>query len=193
MAFLKTIPALESLREISTGQRDEFRDNGHLLVRGLLSAAEISVYHQLIVDAVRKQGRERRKTPERGIYGRAFGQMVNLWRGDEGVRQFVLSRRLGKVAADLLGVANVRIYHDHALFKEAGGRATYWHQDQYYWPLDTADTITLAMALTDQSIEMGMFVFASGSHKNGTIYGYEAFFRSRIVFTGNISGKIISL
>jgi ectoine hydroxylase-related dioxygenase (phytanoyl-CoA dioxygenase family) len=169
MALPKTIPTIDSLREISTSQRDEFRDNGHLLVRGLLSAVEMASYRQLIVDVVKRQSRERRKAPERGIYGRSFGQMVNLWRVDEGIRQFVLSRRLGKVAADLLGVANVRIYHDHALFKEAGGRATYWHQDQYYWPLDTADTITLAMPLTDQSIEMGMFVFASGSHKHGTV------------------------
>lgn len=169
MAVIKTIPLLDSLREISTAQRDEFRDNGHLLVRGLLSTGEAAAYRSLIVDAVKRQSRERKKLPERGIYGRAFGQMVNLWRGDEGVRQLVLSRRLAKVAADLLGVANVRIYHDHALFKDAGGRATYWHQDQYYWPLDTADTVTLAIALTDQSIEMGMFVFASGSHKNGTI------------------------
>jgi len=169
MAVLKTIPGLDNFREISTAQRDEFRDNGHVLVRGLLSVAEITVYHQVIADAVKRLGRERRKMPAKGIYGRVFGQMVNLWCGDEGVRQFVLSQRLGKVAADLLGVANVRIYHDHALFKEAGGRATYWHQDQYYWPLDTADTITLAMPLTDQSIEMGMFVFASGSHKSGTV------------------------
>ena len=169
MALSKTIPPLDNLREISTAQRDEFRDNGHLLVRGLLSAAEIGVYRQLIVEVVKRQSRERRKGPERGIYGRSFGQMVNLWRVDEGVRQFVVSRRLGKVAADLLGVANVRIYHDHALLKDAGGRATYWHQDQYYWPLDTADTITLAMPLVDQSIEMGMFVYATGSHKHGTV------------------------
>ena len=102
--------------------------------------------------------------------------MVNLWRLDEGIRQFVLSKRLGKVAADLLGVANVRIYHDHALFKEAGGRATYWHQDQYYWPLDTADTITMAMSLTDLSIGMGMFVFATGSHKLWNGDGFQAVF-----------------
>jgi ectoine hydroxylase-related dioxygenase (phytanoyl-CoA dioxygenase family) len=169
MAGSKTIPPLDGLREISTAQRDEFRENGHLLVRGLLATAEAAVYRQLIAEAVKRQSRERRKGPERGIYGRAFGQMVNLWRMDEGIRHFVLSKRLGQVAADLLGVANVRIYHDHALFKDAGGRATYWHQDQYYWPLDTADTITLAMPLTDQSIEMGMFVFATGSHRYGTI------------------------
>ncbi|GGB16757.1 phytanoyl-CoA dioxygenase family protein [Puia dinghuensis] len=169
MAQVKTIPSLEGFREISTAQRDEFRNNGHVRVRGVLSTVEVAVYRQQVVEAVKRQSREKRRLPEKGIYGRAFGQMVNLWRHDEGVRQLVLSKRLGKVAADLLGVANVRIYHDHALFKEAGGGATYWHQDQYYWPLDTADTVTMAMALTDQSIEMGMFVFATGSHKYGTI------------------------
>jgi len=169
MGGFQSIPLLDGLQEISTAQRDEFRQNGHLLVRGLLSAKEVGVYRQLIVDVVKRRSRERRHAPERGIYGRFFGQMVNLWRLDEGIRHFVLSKRLGKVAADLLGVANVRIYHDHALFKEAGGRATYWHQDQYYWPLDTADTITMAMPLTDLSIGMGMFVFATGSHKYGTV------------------------
>jgi ectoine hydroxylase-related dioxygenase (phytanoyl-CoA dioxygenase family) len=169
MVAPKTIPLLNSFRDISTAQRDEFRDNGHLLVRELLDVAEITVYRGLILEAVKRQNREKKKLPERGIYGRSFGQLVNLWRSDDSVRQFVLSKRLGKVAADLLGVANVRIYHDHALIKEANGRPTYWHQDQYYWPLDTADTITLAMALTDQSVDMGMFVFASGSHKYGTV------------------------
>ena len=169
MAQLKTIPPLDGFRAISTTQREEFRSNGHVRIRGVLTTAEVAVYRQLVVEAVKRQSREKKRLPEKGIYGRAFGQMVNLWRNDEGVRQLVLSKRLGKVAADLLGVANVRIYHDHALFKEAGGRATYWHQDQYYWPLDSADTVTMAMSLTDQSIEMGMFVFATGSHKYGTI------------------------
>jgi ectoine hydroxylase-related dioxygenase (phytanoyl-CoA dioxygenase family) len=175
MAVNRTIPMpppqlLDGKREISTAQRDEFRDNGHLLVRGLLDLPEMAVYRGVILEAVKKQSREKRRLPERGIYGRMFGQLVNLWRVDEGVRQFVLSKRLARVAADLLGVSGVRIYHDHALFKEAGGRATYWHQDQYYWPLDTADTVTMAMPLVDQSVEMGMFVFASGSHKNGTLW-----------------------
>jgi len=170
MTPAKLLTPLDDFIAISTSQRDEFRVNGHLLVRGLLSTSEAGVYRQQILDAVKRQSREKRKAPERGIYGRSFGQWVNLWRTDEGVRQLVLSRRLGKVAADLLGVANVRIYHDHALLREAGGRATYWHQDQYYWPLDTADTVTMAMPLVDQSVEMGMFVFASGSHKNGTVW-----------------------
>jgi len=169
MGNVKNMPQLNGFLNISTAQRDEFRENGHLLVRGVLDAPDAAIFRQLVVEAVKRHSRDKRQLPDRGIYGRAFGQMVNLWRLDEGVREFVLAKRLAKVAADLLGVANVRIYHDHALFKDAGGRATYWHQDQYYWPLDTADTVTMAMALTDQQIEMGMFVFATGSHRQGTI------------------------
>src|ERR1700748_3606340 len=108
MAAPKMIPQLDSFRDISTAQRDEFRDNGHLLVRGLLDSSEIGVYRGAILEAVKKQSRAKRKLPERGIYGRGFGQLVNLWRTDEGVRQFVLSVRLAGVAADLLGVSGVR-------------------------------------------------------------------------------------
>jgi ectoine hydroxylase-related dioxygenase (phytanoyl-CoA dioxygenase family) len=170
MVAMKDIPRLDGFREISISQRDEFRDNGHILIRDLLHAGEVAVYRPLILDVVKKYGREKHKLPERGIYGRAFGQIVNIWRLEEGVRQLVLSRRLAKTAADLLGVANVRIYHDQVLFKEPGGGPTPWHQDQYYFPLDTANTITLFMPLIDTSVDMGMLSFASGSHKNGTVH-----------------------
>jgi ectoine hydroxylase-related dioxygenase (phytanoyl-CoA dioxygenase family) len=167
--MLKTIPFLAPLPDISAAQRDEFRVNGHLLIRGVLTREETGVYRQHVLETAKRQSREKRKTPERGLYGRAFGQRLNLWRLDDGVRQVVLSARLAKIATELLGVPRVRLYHDHALLKEAGGRATYWHQDQYYWPLDTTETLSMAVALTEQTIEMGMFVFASGSHRFGTI------------------------
>ena len=36
----------------------------------------------------------------------------------------------------LLQTPGVRMYHDQALYKEAGGGYTPWHVDQFYWPLD---------------------------------------------------------
>lgn len=91
---------------------------------------------------------------------------MNLWELDEQVKQFTLARRFAKIAADLLGVDNVRIYHDQALYKEAGGGHTPWHQDQYYWPLDTQQTVTMWMPLVKVEEQMGMLTFASGSHVN---------------------------
>ncbi|MGI8907274.1 MAG: phytanoyl-CoA dioxygenase family protein, partial [Candidatus Sumerlaeaceae bacterium] len=59
--------------------------------------------------------------------------------------------------------------HDQALYKEAGGGPTPWHQDQFYWPLDTTDTITMWMPLVDVPLEKGALTFASGSHKDGNV------------------------
>ena len=98
---------------------------------------------------------------------------MNLWQADERVRRFVLARRFAQVAAGLLGVENVRIYHDQALFKEPGGGPTPWHQDQYYWPLDTEKTVTMWMPLVDIDADMGMLTFASGSHRRGAVFNHE--------------------
>jgi ectoine hydroxylase-related dioxygenase (phytanoyl-CoA dioxygenase family) len=46
-----------------------------------------------------------------------------------------------------------QIYHDQALLKESGGGITPRHQDQHYWPLDTADAVTMWMPLVDVTPE----------------------------------------
>ena len=106
---------------------------------------------------------------ERDTYGKAFLQIMNLWQLDEQVRTFSLAKRFAKIAADLLGVPNVRLYHDQALYKEAGGGLTPWHQDQYYWPLDTSNTVTMWMPLMNIDEAMGMLTFASGSQQAGFV------------------------
>ncbi|HMH20637.1 MAG TPA: phytanoyl-CoA dioxygenase family protein [Puia sp.] len=169
----KSLPALEELREISGAQRGEFKENGHFLTRNLVSADEMGLYRPLILEAVKMYRTEKRRIADRDTYGKAFLQVMNLWTRDEGVRQFVLAKRFARIAADLLGVSNVRIYHDQALFKEPGGGPTPWHQDQFYWPLDTHNTITMWMPLVDISLDMGMLTFASGSHHNGIIFDHS--------------------
>ena len=59
----------------------------------------------------------------------------------------------------------VRIYHDQALYKEAGGGITPWHADQYYWPLSTDKTITAWIPLQAVDLEMGPLEFSAGSHE----------------------------
>jgi ectoine hydroxylase-related dioxygenase (phytanoyl-CoA dioxygenase family) len=171
--MITSLPDLNDFKPIPEEQIQQFREEGHTLTPGLLSPREIAVYHKVISSAALKYNTEKRKLEERDTYGKAFLQIMNLWRHDENVRKLVLSKRLAKVAADLLGVKNVRIYHDQALFKEPGGGPTPWHQDQYYWPIDTHDTITMWMPLVDINVDMGMLTFASGSQKNGSIFDYE--------------------
>lgn len=161
------LPELQETIQISQEQVQEFRDKGHTIVRNILSDDEVKIYRDVIRDAADRFNTEKRKLQDRDTYGKAFLQIMNLWRNDENVRKFTLAKRFAKIAADLLGVENVRIYHDQALFKEAGGGPTPWHQDQYYWPVDTTNTITMWMPLIDINVDMGMLTFASGSHKKG--------------------------
>ena len=163
------LPSLSNFIEITAAQAEAFRTNGHTLVKGVLSPEEISVYRPVINEAAYKYNTEKRKMEERDTYGKAFLQIMNLWEVDEQVKKFTLAKRFAKIAAGLLGVQNVRLYHDQALYKEAGGGLTPWHQDQYYWPLSTFNTVTMWMPLMDINEEMGMLTFASGSHKEGFV------------------------
>lgn len=161
------LPALDNFKTINEHQLQEFRKNGNVLIHDILSADEISIYREVINTAAYKYNTEKRALEERDTYGKAFLQIMNLWEVDVAVKKFTLAKRFAKIAADLLGVENVRLYHDQALYKEPGGGLTPWHQDQYYWPLDTNNTITMWMPLIDITEEMGMLTFASGSQSVG--------------------------
>lgn len=147
----------------------EFREKGHTVVRGIASSDEVAAHRSAIVEAGQRRRSDHRPLAERDTYGRAFLQLMNLWTVDARVRSFVFGRRFARAAAELLGVDGVRLYHDQALFKEPGGGHTPWHQDQFYWPLDTPHTVTLWMPLVRVCEDMGSVVFASGSQRLGSL------------------------
>jgi ectoine hydroxylase-related dioxygenase (phytanoyl-CoA dioxygenase family) len=161
------LPDLAEEYAVSSGQTSQYQRDGHILLRGVASHTELAAFLPFIRSAVERFNIETRPLEERDTYGKAFLQVMNLWQRDEAVRRFVSSRRFAKIAADLMGVGGVRLYHDQALYKEPGGGKTPWHQDQYYWPLDTDKTITMWMPLVDVSAEMGTMLFASGSQQHG--------------------------
>lgn len=162
-----TLPDLSNPFELAPSAHQEYLKQGHAVVRGLASREEAAAYLPHIADALEKNKKEHRKLEERGTYHKAFIQVGNLWELSAKVKKFVFARRFAKVAADLMGVDGVRVYHDQALFKEPGGGPTPWHQDQFYWPIDTDKTITMWMPLCDCPLEMGSLVFASGQHTHG--------------------------
>jgi ectoine hydroxylase-related dioxygenase (phytanoyl-CoA dioxygenase family) len=151
-----------SAQEITTYQRD-----GHILLSQALPREAVSTYRDAINATVEARNTETRDLADRDTYGMAFLQTMNLWLHNEVIKAFVMAKRFAGIAAALMGVERVRLYHDQALFKEPGGGFTPWHQDQHYWPLDTDNTITLWMPLTDVTADMGTLEFASGSHTEG--------------------------
>jgi ectoine hydroxylase-related dioxygenase (phytanoyl-CoA dioxygenase family) len=149
--------------------------DGHCVVRGVGTGDEVAAARPAIAAAVARTRARMRPVDERSTYDRAFIQAMNLWTGDSAIRDFVCNPRYARLAAELLGVPSVRLYHDQALFKEPDGGHTPWHQDQVYWPLDTGlpggGTITMWMALHDIPVEVGSMTFADGSHLLGDLGG----------------------
>jgi len=171
---------------LSERQISDYQRNGHIKLSGVASAEEIAPYRQEILKEVELYRKDVKPLEERNTRGKAFLQKTGLWKNNEIIAGFVKARRFAKIAAELMGVSGVRIYHDQALFKEPGGGRTPWHQDQIYWPLDTRHTITMWMPLKDTPVESGSMSFASGSqvyeYINTTMISDEsdAFFKQYI-------------
>lgn len=175
--------------KLSPDQIVDFQADGHILLPEAARAAELAFYRAVIHRASYKYCRETRPLEERDTYGKAFLQITNLWENDKDIKKFVFAERFAQIAADLLGVKKVRLYHDQALFKEPKGGKTPWHQDQFYWNLDTDKMITMWMPLVDVSEEMGLISFATGSHKEKLVENISISDESEAIYTEFIEQK----
>jgi ectoine hydroxylase-related dioxygenase (phytanoyl-CoA dioxygenase family) len=161
--------SLEKPYDLAGESVESYRRCGHVLLREVADESVLGTYRPRITDYVKRKTADAAPLEERDAYHKSFLQVANLWEEDAAVRPFVVAQRFARIAAELMGVPAVRLYHDQALFKEPGGSATSWHQDQYYWPLDTDNCITMWMPLVDVPVEMGVLTFASGSHAGGLL------------------------
>ena len=166
-------PDIHSEYKLSAAQIAQFRKDGYIKLKKVLSPEALDYYGGEITRLVRAESKDTPPLEERTTYGKAFLQVTNLWLKSEIVRDFVFSKRLARMATELLRTRGVRIYHDQALCKESGGGHTPWHVDQFYWPLATARTVTAWIPLRAVPLEQGPLVFAVGSHRIKTGRGLE--------------------
>jgi ectoine hydroxylase-related dioxygenase (phytanoyl-CoA dioxygenase family) len=156
---------LNEFYQLSLEQIDFYRKNKYIKLKDVLDSETLKYYNKVISKKVDEINETNTPLEERSTYGKAFIQLFNLWLQDEAIKELVFSKRLAKLASDLMEVDGVRLYHDQALFKEAGGGITPWHSDQYYWPLATDKTITAWIPLQETTLNMGPLEFSAGSHQ----------------------------
>jgi ectoine hydroxylase-related dioxygenase (phytanoyl-CoA dioxygenase family) len=150
---------------IANRTRERFDSEGFVHLTGVLEPETLRAYGDHITQRVLAANPSPSSVADRSTYDRAFLQVMNLWRDDARVREFVFGQRLARVAADLMGVRGVRLYHDQALYKEPAGGFTPWHADQYYWPLASDRCCTAWIPLQRTSADMGPLAFSVGSHR----------------------------
>lgn len=160
-----TTSILETPYQLSAEQIDFYRTHKYIKLKGVLNKETIDYYNTIISNKVDEINDVDTPLEERTTYGKAFLQLFNLWLQDEIIKELVFSKRMAKIAANLMEVEGVRLYHDQALFKEARGGITPWHADQHYWPLATDKTITAWIPLQETPLNMGPLEFSAGSHQ----------------------------
>jgi ectoine hydroxylase-related dioxygenase (phytanoyl-CoA dioxygenase family) len=85
-----------------------------------------------------------------------------MWLSMEIFRQFVLSSRIAEIAAALMRVRRVRLYHDDALAKEPGCGRTPGHYDAEHFPIASKNVCTAWIPLQAIPQNMGPLRFAVG-------------------------------
>ena len=152
-----------------------FKKNGFLVVEDFLSAEELEHWRKTVMNAVHKRagqkmpGKDLKTGESDGInedadyYGKVFDQLLNLWQTDEGVKELMFDKRIGKMAAQLAEVDGIRIWHDQALFKRPWANPTSWHLDTPFWSFSDRNALSIWIALDDATLENGCLFFIPGS------------------------------
>jgi ectoine hydroxylase-related dioxygenase (phytanoyl-CoA dioxygenase family) len=147
---------------------EQFRRDGFVVVPDLLTIDELDHFAPLVTEAVaRRQAHDSRPLESKSRYEQSFQQCQNLWEDTPGVVPLTFHPRLGRAAAELIGVDAVRLWHDQALYKEPGGRVTDPHQDQPYWPIAETDTVTAWIPFDGSTLDNGCMAYVPGSHRVG--------------------------
>jgi ectoine hydroxylase-related dioxygenase (phytanoyl-CoA dioxygenase family) len=157
--------ALDANYSVTPAQVKYFSENGFIKIKNIFDASVIDYMNIVISKEVDRLNNQQIPLEERDTYGKAFLQIMNLWTHTEVVKDIVFSKKIAQIATGLMQTTGVRLYHDQALFKEPKGGHTPWHADQYYWPLDTENTVTAWIPLQATPLNYGPLEFSAGSNK----------------------------
>lgn len=160
------LPDFASEYPISGEQAAQFQRDGFIILKGVLSPDEVTSFGAAIrADAYRAFERDGAEP----VFGGALIQKLNFRFESDAMSRYALSRRVGSIGARLSLSPAVRIYHEQLLFKPPSGAPSYWHQDQYFWPLKTEQSIGTWLPLSDVTAEQGALRYVRCSHRLGDL------------------------
>ena len=153
---------------LDPGLVEAFRRDGYVVIPGLLTDDELDRYGEAVTRGVRdRNAGDDTPLEKKSRYQQSFVQCMNLWEDRPDVRPLTFHPRLGQAAAELMGVGAVRLWHDQALYKQAGGRPTDAHQDHPYWPIKETLSCTAWIPFEGSTLASGALGYLPGTHEIG--------------------------
>jgi len=160
---------------LTQGQRENYFDNGYLLVEKIIPQKWID---QLIEVTNGMVDKSRGISKSDSVFDLEPGHSQNnprLRRLSSPVEhhpaywEYASQSILADVASDLVG-PDVKFHHSKLNFKWAvGGEEVKWHQDITYWPHTNYSPLTIGTYLHDVGDDQGPLGAVAGSHK-GELY-----------------------
>ena len=141
---------------VTNSQRLDFRKNGFIKLPNVLSGGAVARLRQDLLQLLEQSFRPKTNINDNN----RFLSLEMMWLQNTLLKSYVLSPRIAKISADLLGVESVRLYHDNALAKEPGCGRTPWHCDDDHFPLATQDVVTAWIPAQPIPSAMGPLAFA---------------------------------
>ena len=153
---------------------EAFRRDGVVLLKGVLTEAEVQTLRRGVERNLADLSPLGMNATRPGQPG-AFVEDFRNWERIPEYADVIRSSALAATAAELLDSAEVRLFHDHLLVKEAGTLdRSPWHQDQPYYCIDGAQTVSFWIPL-DPVARPSTLEFVAGSHAGGRWYMPRSF------------------
>jgi len=183
----KTVSRLDTPYPLDPASIDRFRRDGFVKLKEVFDRRTLEHFGAAVTEQTLAHN-PLKGVPmaERSTYDKAFIQVGNLWEKCETCKAFTFSKRLAQLAAELLEVSGVRLWHDQALYKEPKGGFTPWHVDQQYWPMLTDRSVTAWVPLQAVPMDMGPLEFGKRSHLMNIARQVEISDRSESIIQGAV-------
>lgn len=155
-----------------------YRENGYLLVRGLLTPEEAAFYRrechalaerlsaQTSIDATWNSARE-------GVAGATETRVLhchNVQFYSAAFSRLIVDPRITDIAAEIIGSPNVQLHHTKMFIKPPEKGSPFpMHQDAPYFPHARHSMIAVILHFDDAPIEKGCVRVVPGSHKLGLL------------------------
>ncbi len=159
---------------LPSGIVEDYQRDGAVVLHGLLEPADVERLREGVDAVIAAPSPHAIASGEPGAPGKFFEDFCT-WQAVPAFDQVIRTSRLAGAAAALMGSRSVRLFHDHILVKEPGTTAkTPWHQDQPFYCIDGAQTVSFWVPL-DPVPRESTLEFVAGSHE-GTWYMPRSFF-----------------
>jgi ectoine hydroxylase-related dioxygenase (phytanoyl-CoA dioxygenase family) len=164
--------------DLSTDQLAFYRQNGYLLVEGLLSRLEAEAYrrecHDLAQRLSANASMESTWQSAQGVAGQQGATMLlgchNVQFYSAAFSKLIVDERLTGVASAIIGSPNVQLHHTKMFIKPPEKGSPFpLHQDHPFFPHEHHSMIAAIVHFDDAPVEKGCVCVVPGSHKLGPL------------------------